>query len=67
MNLSETGPGLSQQLNTFLGWVVVASWQEALGKLSLEAGVPRLGNALPAQKEQPLRGLLVQCRGQFIS
>lgn len=41
--------------------------QEALGRLSLEAGVPRLGNVLPTREEQPLMGLLVQCRGQVIS
>lgn len=63
MDLSETGPGLSQQLNTLLGWVVVAFWQEAFGKLSLEVGVPRLGNVLPARKEQPLEGAVGAMQG----
>lgn len=61
MDLSETGP----RTVTAAEYIPAMDCcvQKALGRLSLEVGVPRLRNVLPTLEEQPLMGALAAMQG----
>lgn len=61
MDLSETGPRAVTAAEYMAGMGCCV--QKALGRLSLEASVPRLGNVLPTLEEQPLTGAVGAMQG----